>query len=71
VAVRTVTVKLPESLLDAIDELVRQGKYMNRSDVIRHAVRRLLEEELWGNSNYSNSSARPKKRSGVVVKVIE
>ena len=65
---RIVTIKLPESLLDAIDELVRQGKYMNRSDVIRHAVRRLLEEELWGNSNYSNSR---KKRSGVVVKVIE
>jgi len=68
VVLRIVTIKLPESLLDAIDELVRQGKYMNRSDVIRHAVRRLLEEELWGNSNYSNSR---KKRSGVVVKVIE
>ena len=45
--VRIVTVKLPVSIIEALDELVRTGKYANRSDAIRAAVRDLIEKELW------------------------
>jgi len=44
---RLVTVKLPEALLDGIDELVKAGMYENRSAAIRAAVRDLLKNELW------------------------
>lgn len=37
-----VTVKLPKSVVDQIDALVSQGTFLNRSDAIREAVRRLL-----------------------------
>jgi Arc/MetJ-type ribon-helix-helix transcriptional regulator len=32
----------------AIDELVKEEKFTNRSEVIRIAVRELLKRELWG-----------------------
>ncbi len=44
---RIVTVKMPESYIEAIDELVRMGRYSSRSEVIRAAVRELLKKELW------------------------
>lgn len=44
---RLITVKMPELYLEGIDELVRIGKYRNRSEVIRVAVRELLRKELW------------------------
>lgn len=44
---RLITVKMPELYLEGIDELVRIGKYRNRSEVIRIAVRELLRQELW------------------------
>lgn len=44
---RLITVKMPEIYLEGIDELVRIGKYRNRSEVIRMAVRELLRRELW------------------------
>ncbi|MEM2902760.1 MAG: ribbon-helix-helix domain-containing protein [Candidatus Bathyarchaeia archaeon] len=43
------TLKLPEALIQGLDELVKKGSYPNRSEVIRSAVRDLLRRELWGN----------------------
>jgi antitoxin ParD1/3/4 len=44
---KLVTVKMPELYIEGIDELVRIGKYRNRSEVIRVAIRELLRKELW------------------------
>ena len=44
---KLVTVKLPERLVDDMDQLVKAGVYHNRSDAIRSAVRELLRRELW------------------------
>ncbi len=44
---RLVTVKIPETYLEGIDELVRIGRYSSRSEVIRVAIRDLLRKELW------------------------
>jgi len=46
-ALRLVTVKLPEKLIDDVDQLVKAGIYHSRSDAIRAAVRDLLRRELW------------------------
>ncbi len=45
---KLVTVKMPETYLEGLDELVRMGRYSSRSEVIRVAVRELLKRELWG-----------------------
>jgi len=44
---KLVSVKMPEALIEAMDELVRRGLYPSRSAVLRTAVRDLLREELW------------------------
>ena len=44
---KLVTVKLPEALLEGIDELVGAGFYPSRSSAIRSAVRDMLKKELW------------------------
>lgn len=44
---RVVTVKLPETYLEGIDELIKIGRYTSRSEVIREAIRDLLRRELW------------------------
>jgi antitoxin ParD1/3/4 len=44
---RLITVKLPELYVEGIDELVKIGRYRNRSEVIRVAIRDLLKKELW------------------------
>ena len=44
---RLITVKLPEALVEGIDELVRARMYPSRSAVVRAAVRDLLKNELW------------------------
>jgi len=46
-SMRLVTVKLPEAIVEGIDELVKTGFYPSRSAVIRAAVRDLLRRELW------------------------
>lgn len=48
VAVRLVTVKMPDMYVKGVDELVRAGRYSSRSEVIRIAIRELLRRELWG-----------------------
>lgn len=40
-----VQARLPETLVNDIDDLVKKKKYHNRSDVIRDAVRRLTARE--------------------------
>ncbi len=44
---KLVTVKMPEIYVEGIDELVRNGRYSSRSEVIRTAIRDLLMRELW------------------------
>ena len=44
---KLVTVHLPESLIEGLDELVRQRYYPSRSEAIRIAVRDLLKKDLW------------------------
>ena len=61
--VKIVTVKLPEPYIDGIDRLVESGRYMNRSDAIRAAVRELLRRELWAPEPYASAH---RKRAKVV-----
>ena len=44
---KLITVKLPEAILEGLDELVKAGMYQNRSAAIRAAVRDMLKTELW------------------------
>ena len=44
---KLVTVKLPEALIDGLDELTSSGMYPSRSSAIRAAVRDMLKKELW------------------------
>ena len=44
---KLVSVPLPERYLEGLEELVRLGRYPNRSEAIRVAVRDLLLRELW------------------------
>ncbi|MEM1694544.1 MAG: ribbon-helix-helix domain-containing protein [Ignisphaera sp.] len=60
---RIVSVKIPDQYIDAIDELVRRGRYVSRSEVIRTALRELLKRELW-------SSRSPEARRDPRVKVV-
>lgn len=41
---KPVCIKIPLEMLYYIDELVKSGLYVNRSDVIRYALHRLIEE---------------------------
>lgn len=40
-----VTVRLPRSVLDAIDDRVESGEYPNRSEVVRDALAEELDED--------------------------
>ncbi len=44
---KLITVKLPEALIEGLDELVRSGMYPSRSAAVRAAVRDMLKRELW------------------------
>jgi Arc/MetJ-type ribon-helix-helix transcriptional regulator len=44
---RIITVKIPESYLEGLEELVNIGRYSSRSEAIRAAIRDLLKKELW------------------------
>lgn len=43
-----ITIWLPEYFLECLHELVRDGKYSDRSACIRMAIRDLLKNELMG-----------------------
>ena len=42
-----ITVHLPRSYIDGLEELVKEQIYPNRSEAIRVAVRDMLKCELW------------------------
>jgi Arc/MetJ-type ribon-helix-helix transcriptional regulator len=44
---KLITINLPQSYLNDLDELVGEDLYPNRAEVIRTAVRDLLAEEVW------------------------
>jgi Arc/MetJ-type ribon-helix-helix transcriptional regulator len=46
---KLLSLKMPDALVEGMDELVRRGLYPSRSAVIRTAVRDLLRKELWSN----------------------
>uniref|UniRef100_A0A7C2V9E6 Ribbon-helix-helix protein, CopG family n=1 Tax=Ignisphaera aggregans TaxID=334771 RepID=A0A7C2V9E6_9CREN len=64
---RIITVKMPESYVEAIDELVRIGRYASRSEVIRAAIRELLKKELWS----ASSKVEDRSVRGKYIEVIE
>jgi Arc/MetJ-type ribon-helix-helix transcriptional regulator len=64
-----VSVKIPESYLEIIDRLVEVGRYTCRSEFIRTAVRRLIDEELA--KERLNSGWRGHRKRAVEVKVID
>ena len=42
---RIITLKIHEAYVEALDELVRRGRYTSRSEAIREAIRELLKRE--------------------------
>ena len=44
---KLITVHLPNDQVYGLDELVRSGRYPNRSEAIRFAIRDMLKDELW------------------------
>lgn len=48
---RLITVKMPNTYVEGLCELVSIGKYTTVSEAVRIAVRNLLREELWGREN--------------------
>lgn len=69
ITMRIVTVKMPESYIEAIDELVRIGRYSSRSEVIRTAVRELLKRELWASE--TEFPELKQRRNSKIAKVID
>jgi len=45
---KLITLHLPEPYIQALDNLVDEDKYPNRSEAIRMAVRDMLAVEAWG-----------------------
>jgi antitoxin ParD1/3/4 len=64
-----VTVKVPELYLEGIDELVRDGRYSSRSEVIRTAIRDLLRRELWSPAP-AMKAVSAKENSGIIRRVV-
>jgi Arc/MetJ-type ribon-helix-helix transcriptional regulator len=55
-------VRLPEGLMNEVDELVNQGLYTNRSEVIRDALRKLiLKKQVGSITNQGNSVKEVRK----------
>jgi Arc/MetJ-type ribon-helix-helix transcriptional regulator len=44
---RLITLHLPETYIQELDQLVGQRYYPNRAEAIRIAVRDLLSDEVW------------------------
>ncbi len=66
---KLVTVKMPEIYVEGIDELVRNGRYSSRSEVIRTAIRDLLMRELWDIKVFPQSKIVERNEHLVVKKV--
>ncbi|MEF8771221.1 ribbon-helix-helix domain-containing protein [Halodesulfurarchaeum sp.] len=46
-----VTLRIPEQQIEAVERMVETGKYPNRSEAIRSAVREMLEEDSTEQAN--------------------
>lgn len=64
---KLVTVKMPETYIEGLDELVKIGRYSSRSEVIRIAVRDLLRKELWLRGNEYVFSGFQGRRSKILI----
>ncbi|MFP3190452.1 MAG: ribbon-helix-helix domain-containing protein [Thermoproteota archaeon] len=42
---RIISVKLPEKYVEKIDELIKEGRFTNRSELIRYALLDLFRKE--------------------------
>jgi CopG family nickel-responsive transcriptional regulator len=51
--VAVISVSLPDSMLPEIDELVKEGGYSSRSELVRDALLRAIEEYRKGRPEYS------------------
>jgi len=43
-----VTLRIPKQQIEAVEQMVETGKYPNRSEAIRSAVREMLDEQTQG-----------------------
>jgi len=44
---KLVTVHIPEAMYKQIELLIKLGRYQSQSELVRHAIRKLLHDELW------------------------
>ncbi|MBU0470150.1 MAG: ribbon-helix-helix domain-containing protein [Nanoarchaeota archaeon] len=51
-------VRLPEGLIQEVDKLVHKGLYINKSDVIRDALRKLILEKQIGSIPNTGDSVK-------------
>lgn len=54
---KILTVKVPEKYIEALDELVNNGKFASRSDVIRVALGDIIRRELWSTDIMSQNES--------------
>jgi Arc/MetJ-type ribon-helix-helix transcriptional regulator len=68
---RTVTIKLPEAMLEFIDKLARDTG-TSRSDFVRHAIRFCFQNKVCIDSfTVSLSEEIPKKKKSEVIEKVE
>ena len=53
-----VTLRIPKQQIEEVEQMVELGKYPNRSEAIRSAVREMLDEQTDSQSNDSRSWAK-------------
>ncbi|GAA0293418.1 ribbon-helix-helix protein, CopG family [Halarchaeum salinum] len=53
-----VTLRIPKQQIEEVEEMVELGKYPNRSEAIRSAVREMLEEQTDSKSNENRNWAK-------------
>ncbi|MEM1842243.1 MAG: ribbon-helix-helix domain-containing protein [Ignisphaera sp.] len=57
---KIVSVKIPDQYIEAMDELIKKGRYVSRSEVIRTALRELLKRELWSSRSHEMRKRDPR-----------
>ena len=58
-----ISIHLPKEILKDIDELVRQGRYPSRAEVIRTAVRDMLDEMLYHQQKQPHQQQQQQQQS--------
>jgi len=53
-----VTLRIPKQQIEEVEQMVKLGKYPNRSEAIRSAVREMLDEQTDSQSNESRTWAK-------------